>query len=55
MPLFPLRGFVILMVAVFLSACDDDDVVTVANNSIIDVAVANGSFTRLVAALQRRL
>jgi uncharacterized surface protein with fasciclin (FAS1) repeats len=57
------RNLKVLGIAVisllFLQACNDDDkkdiVVTpptVVTNTIVDVAVANGSFTTLVAALQ---
>jgi uncharacterized surface protein with fasciclin (FAS1) repeats len=35
-----------------LTACDDDDDTTAAVGTIVDVAVENGSFTTLVAALQ---
>ena len=49
----PLKFFVVAICAVFLAACDDDDdPVTVQQQSIVDVAVANGSFTTLVAALE---
>lgn len=58
-----MRNLKVLGIAVisllFLQACNDDDkkdiVVTpptVVTNTIVDVAVANGSFTTLVAALQ---
>lgn len=50
---------IVVISLLFLQACNDDDkkdtVVTpptVVTNTIVDVAVANGSFTTLVAALQ---
>ena len=51
-----LKIFSITVLSVlFLQACDDDDEIVIEEvvpNTIVDVAVSNGSFTTLVAALQ---